>query len=110
MPRDRAPSYSKSVAYTRSVASASFPSLRARWAARFGLIAYAALLSASLLAPAGRAGVAGAGLFDLRTRARIRALAPGPAVYAVVEVLRFVPLGVLAVLFLPQAPGGRARV
>src|SRR5882762_2866929 len=100
----------QSVAYTRSVASASFPSLRARWAARLGLIAYAALLSASLLAPAGRAGVAGAGLFDLRTGARIRAVALGLAVYAVVEALRFVPMGILAVLSVPRALSGRARM
>ena len=58
--------------YTRSVvAPASFPSPHTRWAARFGLFAYAAVLSASFLVPAGRAGVAGAGLLDLRTGARI---------------------------------------
>jgi len=74
------------------------------------LIAYAALLSASFLTPAGRAGVAGAGLFDLRTGARIRAVALGLAVYAVVEVLRFVPMGILAVLSVPRALTGRARM
>src|SRR3989442_508232 len=83
---------------------------RARWAARLGLIVYAALLSASFLTPAGRAGVAGAGLFDLRTGARIRAVALGLAVYAVVEVLRFVPMGILAVLSVPRALGDRARM
>lgn len=88
----------------------SFPSPGARWAARLGLIAYAALVSASLLTPAGQATVAGAGLFDLRTRARIRAVALGFAVYAVVEVLRFVPVGILAVLSLPRALDDRARM
>jgi hypothetical protein len=91
------------------VASASFRSSRAQWAARFGLIAYAALLAASLLAPAGRAGVAGAGLFDLRTGARIRTVALALAVYVVVEVLRFVPVGILAVLSAPRALSDRAQ-
>jgi hypothetical protein len=77
--------------------------------ARLGLIAYAALLSASLLVPAGWAGLADAGLFDLRTGSRIRAVALALAVYAVVEVLRFVPVGILAVLSAPRAPGARAR-
>jgi hypothetical protein len=92
------------------VASASFRSTRAQWAARLGLIAYAALLSASLLAPAGRAGVAGAGLFDLRTGARMRTVALALAVYVVVEVLRFVPVGILAVLSAPRALGDRAQI
>jgi hypothetical protein len=91
------------------VASASFPSPRARWAARLGLIAYATFLSASFLAPATRAGIAGAGLFDLRTAASIRAAALALAVYAVVEVLRFVPVGILAVLSVPRALDDRMR-
>ena len=74
------------------------------------MIAYAALLSASLLTPAGRAAVAGAGLFDLRTGARIRAVALALAVYAVVETLRFVPVGILAVLSAPRALDDRARL
>ncbi len=78
--------------------------------ARLALITYASLLSASLLAPAGRAGVAGAGLFDLRTGARIRTVALALAAYALVEVLRFVPVGILAVLSVPGALGDRARV
>jgi hypothetical protein len=90
------------------VASVSFPSPRAGWVARLALIAYASLLSASLLAPAGRAGVAGAGLFDLRTGARIRTVALALAAYALVEVLRFVPVGILAVLSIPRALGDRA--
>jgi hypothetical protein len=91
------------------VASAPFRSTRAQWAARLGLIAYAAVLSTSLLVPAGRAGVAGAGLFDLRTGARIRTVALALAVYGVVEVLRFVPVGILAVLSAPRALGDRAQ-
>ena len=83
----------------------SFPSPRAGWVARLALITYASLLSASLLAPAGRAGVAGAGLFDLRTGARIRTVALAVAAYALVEVLRFVPVGILAVLSVPRALG-----
>ena len=98
------------MAYTRFVAWASFPSPRARWAARVGLIAYAALLSASLLTPTGRAGVAGAGLFDLRTGSRIGVVALALAAYALVEVLRFVPVGILAVLSAPRTLGERARV
>jgi hypothetical protein len=92
------------------VGPASFPSPSARWAARLGLIAYAALLSASLLMPAGRAGVAGAGLFDLRTGARVRTVALALAVYAVVEVLRFVPVGILAVLSVPRALHDGTRI
>ena len=60
--------------------------------------------------PAGRAAVAGAGLFDLRTGARIRAVALALAVYAAVEVLRFVPVGILAVLSLPRTLDDRARM
>ena len=71
------------MAHIPAVASVSFLSSRARRAARLGLIAYATLLSASLLTPAGRAAVADAGMFDLRTGARIRAVALGLAVYAV---------------------------
>jgi hypothetical protein len=63
-----------------------------------------------LLTPAGRAAVAGAGLFDLRTGARIRAVAVALAVYAMVEVLRFVPVGILAVLSVPRALDERARL
>ena len=76
------------MAYTPSVASASFPSRRARWAARLGLIVYAALLSVSFLAPSGRARVAGAGLFDLRTGARIRDVALALAIDLVVSFSR----------------------
>jgi hypothetical protein len=54
--------------------------------------------------------VADAGLFDLRTGSRIRTVALALAVYAVVEVLRFVPVGILAVLSAPRALGDRARV
>lgn len=98
------------MAYNRSVASASLRSSRARWAPRLGLIVYVTLLSTSLLTPAGRAGVAGAGLLDLRTGARIRTVALALAVYALVEVLRFVPVGILAVLSAPRARGDRPRV
>ncbi len=77
--------------------------------ARLALIVYASLLSASLLLQAGRAGVPGAGLFDLRTGARIRTVALALAAYALVEVLRFVPVGILAVLSVPRALGDRAR-
>jgi hypothetical protein len=98
------------VAYNRPVALASFRSSCARWAPRLGLIVYVALLSTSLLTPAGRAGVAGAGLLDLRTGARIRTVALALAVYALVEVVRFVPVGILAVLSTPRARGDRTRV
>ena len=67
-------------------------------------------LVSELLAPAGRAGVADAGLFDLRTGARIRTVALALAAYALVEVLRFVPVGILAVLSVPLALGDRVRV
>jgi hypothetical protein len=78
--------------------------------ARLALITYASLLSASLLAPVGRAGVADAGLFDLRTSGRIRDVALALAAYALVEVLRFVPVGILAVLSVPRAVGDRFRM
>jgi len=55
------------VTYTRSVALAPPSSFRARWAPRLALIGYVGLLATSVLAPGGRAGVAGAGFFDLRT-------------------------------------------
>lgn len=84
-------------------------SSRARWAARLALIGYAGLLATSLLAPGGPAGVAGAGLFDLSTGARIRGVALALTVYALVEVVRFLPVGVLPVLSLPWARGDRLR-
>src|SRR6266545_2689773 len=59
--------------------------------------------------PVDMASVAGAGLFDLRTGARIRTVALALAAYSLVEVLRFVPVGILAVLSMPRALGDRAR-
>ena len=86
------------------------PSLpRAQWAARLALVGYAGLLATSLLAPGGGVGVAGAGLFDLRTGSRIGAVAFALAVNALAEVARFLPVGVLAVLSLPLGPGDRLR-
>lgn len=67
-------------------------------------------MSTPLLTPTGRAGVPGGGLFDLRTGPRIRTVALALAAYALVEVLRFVPVGILAVLSAPRALNTRARV
>ena len=93
--------------YTRSVALAP-PSLsRARWAPRLALIGYAGLLATSVLAPGGRAGVAGAGFFDLRTGSRVRAVVFALAVYVLLETVRFLPVGVLAVLSLPRMRSDR---
>ena len=88
--------------YTRSVALTPPASFRARWAARLALIGYVGLLATSVLAPGGRAGVAGAGFFDLRTGSRVRAVVVALAVYVLLETVRFLPVGVLAVLSLPR--------
>ena len=90
------------VTYTRSVALTPPASFRARWAARLALIGYVGLLATSVLAPGGRAGVAGAGFFDLRTGSRVRAVVVALAVYVLLETVRFLPVGVLAVLSLPR--------
>ncbi len=82
-------------------------SVRARWAIRLALIGYVALLATSALTPGGRAGVAGAGFFDLRTGSRVRAVLFALAVYVLLETVRFVPVGLLAVLSLPRTRGGR---
>ena len=80
----------------------------ARWAARVTLIGYAGLLLVTVhLAPGGRIGVAGAGFFDLRTGSRIRAVVFALPVYALVEVARFLPVGLLAMLSLLRARGVR---
>lgn len=80
-----------------------------QWAARLALVGYAGLLATSLLAPGGGVGVAGAGLFDLRTGSRIGAVVFALAVNALAEVARFLPVGVLAVLSLPLGRGDRLR-
>ena len=85
-------------------------SFRARWAARLALIGYVGLLATSVLAPGGRAGVAGAGFFDLRTGSRVRAVVLALAVYVVLEAVRFLPVGALAVLSLPGTHGNRFRM
>jgi hypothetical protein len=95
------------VPYTRSVALAPPSSARARWAPRLALIGYVGLLATSVLAPGGRAGVAGAGFFDLRTGSRIRAVVVALAVSVVLETVRFLPVGVLAVLSLPRTRSDR---
>lgn len=92
------------------MASASPSSFRAHWAPRLALIGYVGLLATSLLAPGGRAGIAGAGFFDLRTGSRIRAVAFALAVYVLLETARFVPVGVLAVLSLAGARRDRFRM
>jgi hypothetical protein len=89
------------------VALAPPASVRARWAIRLALIGYAALLATSILTPAGRAGVPGAGFFDLRTGSRVRAVLFALAVYVLLETVRFLPVGLLAVLSLPRTRGGR---
>jgi hypothetical protein len=98
------------VTYTRSVAFAPPSSFRARWAPRLALIGYVGLLATSVLTPGGRAGVAGAGFFDLRTGSRVRAVAFALAVYVLLETVRFLPVGVLAVLSLPRTRGDRFRM
>jgi hypothetical protein len=87
------------------------PSLvRARWAIRLALIGYAALLATSALTPGGRAGVPGAGFFDLRTGSRVRAVLFALAVYVLLETVRFLPVGLLAVLSLPRARADRVSL
>ena len=82
-------------------------SVRARWAIRLALIGYVALLATSALTPGGRAGAAGAGLFDLTTGSRVRAVLFALAVYVLLETVRFLPVGLLAVLCLPRTRGDR---
>ncbi len=96
--------------YTRSVALAPPSSVRARWAPRLALIGYVGLLATSVLAPGGRAGVAGAGFFDLRTGSRVRAVVVALAVSVVLETARFLPVGVLAVLSLSRTRRDRFRM
>jgi len=98
------------VPYTRSVALAPPSSVRARWAPRLALLGYVGLLATSVLAPGGRAGVAGAGFFDLRTDSRVRAVVFALAVYLLLETVRFLPVGVLAVLSLPRTRRDRLRM
>jgi hypothetical protein len=78
--------------------------------ARLLLIGYVGLLATSVLAPGGRAGVAGAGFFDLSTGSRVRAVAFAVAVYVLLETVRFLPVGVLAVLSLPWTRDDRLRM
>ena len=85
-------------------------SFRPRWAIRLALIGYAALLATSALTPGGRAGVPGAGLFDLRTGSRVRAVLFALAVYVLLETVRFLPVGLLAVLSLPRARADRVSL
>jgi hypothetical protein len=85
-------------------------SVRTRWAPRLALIGYVGLLATSVLAPGGRAGVAGGGFFDLRTGSRVRAVAFALAVYVLLETVRFLPVGVLAVLSLPRPRRDRFRM
>lgn len=85
-------------------------SVRARWAIRLALIGYAALLATSALTPGGRAGVPGAGFFDLRTGSRVRAVLFALAVYVLLETVRFLPVGLLAVLSLPRARADRVSL
>jgi hypothetical protein len=98
------------VTYTRSVVLAP-----RRCSARVGrpgsrYSANVGLLATSVLAPGGRAGVAGAGFFDLRTGSRLRAVVFALAVSVVLEMVRFLPVGVLAVLSLPRTRRDRLRV
>ncbi len=63
-----------------------------------------------MLAPGGRAGVAGAGVFDLSTGSRVRAVVFALVVSVVLETVRFLPVGVLAVLSLPRPRRDRLRM
>ncbi|HEY7435122.1 MAG TPA: hypothetical protein VIE41_08275 [Methylomirabilota bacterium] len=81
----------------------------ARWTPRLALIGYVGLLATSVLAPGGRAGVAGPGFLDLSTGSRIRAVVLGLAVSLSLELGRFLPVGVLAVLSLPGPRRDRSR-
>ncbi|HUM16684.1 MAG TPA: hypothetical protein VL086_13405 [Candidatus Nitrosotalea sp.] len=85
-------------------------SFRARWALRLALIGYVGLLATTVLAPGGRAGVGGAGFFDLRTGSRVRAVLFALGVYVLLETVRFLPVGVLAVLSLPRPRSDRFRL
>lgn len=92
------------------MALASPSSFRARRLAPLALIGYIGLLATSLLEPAGRAGVAGTGVFDLSTGSRVLAVVFAMTVYVLVETVRFLPVGALAVLSLPRPRGDRMRM
>lgn len=76
-----------------------------------GLLAvWTALLAAGVLDPPSRAGSAGSGLFDLRSRATAWSAGVAIATRGVLEILRFLPLGLLAVFALPDRPRRLARI
>ncbi|HEY7725526.1 MAG TPA: hypothetical protein VH880_09335, partial [Anaeromyxobacteraceae bacterium] len=81
------------------------PAARGRIAACALLAAWTALLAAGVLEP--RSPLAAAGLAALRSSSGLAALARGLLAWSALEALRFAPLGVLAVLALPER--GRLR-
>jgi hypothetical protein len=74
------------------------------------LAVWTGLLAAGVLASPGRAGEGGAGLFDLRSRAAVWSAVMSIASRAAVEVLRFLPLGLLSVFAFPDRPRRLARI
>jgi hypothetical protein len=74
------------------------------------LAVWAGLLGAGVLASPGRAAEGGAGLFDLRSRTAVWSAAVSIASRGALDVLRFLPLGLLAVLAFPDRHRRPARV
>jgi hypothetical protein len=74
------------------------------------LVVWAALLATGALDTPSRAGSAGSGLFDLRSRAAVWSAAVTIVTWAALEMLRHLPLGVLAVFACPDRPRRLARI
>ncbi len=74
------------------------------------LAVWTALLAAGVLDPPSRAGSAGSGLFDLRSRAAAWSAGTAIATRGVLEILRFLPLGLLGVFVFPDRPRRLARI
>jgi len=74
------------------------------------LVTWTALLATDVLDSPSRAGSAGSGLFDLRSRSAVWSAVVAIVTWAALEVLRYAPLGVLAVFTFLDRPRRLARV
>lgn len=83
---------------------------RGRVVATLLLLGWAALLATGVLDPPALESEADRGLFDLSTRPAVWKALVGLATWTVLEVLRFVPLGLLAVFFWSDRPRWLQRV
>ncbi len=84
-------------------------SSRGRILALVLLASWTGLLAVGVLDLPSRAGSAGSGLFDLRSRAAVWSAGVTMAAGGLLEVLRFLPLGLLAVFAFPHRPRRLSR-